>query len=245
MGILGVIPARYDSTRFPGKPLALVGKIPMIVRVVLQAQKTHLLDRIVVATDDKRIEDVIRAEGFEVIMTSRDHKSGSDRLGEVAQAVPADIYVNIQGDEPFILPEIIDDTVLALIHHHQWDITTTAIPFNSRKEWEDPNRVKVICSDNLEALLFTRCPIPYTKNPGVPANVFRHLGLYAYRQKVLNAFSTLPVHPVEREESLEQLRLLMAGFHIGVVLSEQDSPSVDVPEDLHILHEWMKENQIK
>ncbi len=241
MSVLGIIPARYGSTRFPGKPLTPVKGIPMINRVVRQALKTKLLDRVIVATDDERIADCVRSCEYDVIMTSPDHVSGSDRVLEVAKKVPADIYVNIQGDEPLIAPDTIDKTITLLIGHPEWDVTTTAISFISRDEWENPNRVKVLCDDLMKALFFTRSLVPYSKNQSVPANVYRHLGLYVYRKTVLEAFGRLPVHPVEKEESLEQLRLLMAGYQFGVVLSEHDSPSVDVPEDVKRLESWMRE----
>ncbi len=239
MYVLGIIPARYGSTRFPGKPLVPVNGIPMINRVVRQALKTKSLDRVIVATDDERIAESVLKDHYEVIMTSPEHASGSDRLLEVAQKIPAELYVNIQGDEPFIHPGTIDQAVSLLIENPDWDVTTTAVPFTGRKEWEDPNRVKVLCSDAMKALLFTRHPVPYTKGEGIPPNVYRHLGLYVYREAILKAFGELPVHPVEKEESLEQLRLLMAGYTYGVTLSDYDSPSVDVPEDVKRLEMWM------
>ncbi|MGC9513544.1 MAG: 3-deoxy-manno-octulosonate cytidylyltransferase [Fidelibacterota bacterium] len=242
MSVLGVIPARYGSARFPGKPLILIGGIPMINRVARQAQKTKLLDRLIVATDDDRIAETIRADGYEALLTSPDHVSGSDRLLEVAEKVSADIYVNIQGDEPFIDPDTIDKTVSLLISRPELDVATTAVHFTSIHEWQDSNRVKVLCDDAMNVLCFSRLPIPRTLGNSLPPNVFRHVGLYVYRKDVLRAFGDLPVHPVEKEESLEQLRLLMAGFHFGITLSNHDSPSVDVPEDVKHLEQWMHLN---
>jgi len=242
MSVLGIIPARYGSTRFPGKPLAPIGGIPMINRVVRQALKAKLLDRVIVATDDERIAETVCAGGYEVALTSPDHVSGSDRLLEVAEKVTADIYVNIQGDEPFIDPDTIDKAVSLLINHPGLDVATTAALFTSRDEWHNPNRVKVLCDDAMNVLCFTRMPIPRSQTGALPPNVYRHLGLYVYRKGVLRAFGDLPVHPVEKEESLEQLRLLMAGFHFGVTLANYDSPSVDVPEDVKQLEQWMRQN---
>jgi len=233
------------STRFPGKPLVMIGQKSMIVRVAYQALKARNLNRVLVATDDKKIADHVSKAGIDAVLTSPGHESGSDRLGEVAESISADIYVNIQGDEPFIAPELIDASVLGLIENTQWDVVTTASRFNTKEDWHNPNRVKVLCSDSMNALYFSRQPIPYTKRNKVPPNVYCHQGLYAYRENALNTLKMLPPHPVEIEESLEQLRLLMAGFRFGVILSEYDSPAVDVPEDLKRIEKWMKKKHIQ
>ncbi|MDD3806562.1 MAG: 3-deoxy-manno-octulosonate cytidylyltransferase [Candidatus Marinimicrobia bacterium] len=245
MSILGVIPARYGSTRFPGKPLIPIAGVPMITRVLRQALKATLLDQVIVATDHEEIAREVQKTGDYVMMTSSNHASGSDRLLEVAKNIEADIYVNIQGDEPFLDPEMIDEAITYLQNHREWDVTTTAVLFLSKEEWENPNRVKVLCNDAMQALYFTRIPIPRTQSHGIPPNVYRHLGLYVYRQETLRAFGQLPIHPVEKEESLEQLRLLMAGYHFGVLLTEHDSPSVDVYEDVKQIEQWMIENKCK
>lgn len=245
MHVIGIIPARMASTRFPGKPLIMIGKKSMVVRVASQALKARTLDRVLVATDHEKIASHVRDAGIEVIMTSPDHKTGSDRMGEVIESIHADIYVNIQGDEPFIAPELIDRVVSGLIENTQWDVVTTALRFYTFEDWLNPNRVKVLCSDSMDAIYFSRNPIPYTKGKQIPPNVYSHQGLYAYRNNALKVFKMLPPHPVEIEESLEQIRLLMAGFRYGLILSEDDSLAVDVPEDLDRIKKWMIKNHIQ
>jgi len=245
MYAIGIIPARMASTRFPGKPLVMIGQQSMIVRVASQALKAKKLNRVLVATDDEIIAGHVRNAGIEAVMTSPRHSTGSDRLGEVAETIQGDIYVNIQGDEPFISPELIDSAVSGLIEKAEWDVVTTASPFNRRDDWLNPNRVKVLCSDSMDALYFSRQSIPYTLENRIPSNVYCHQGLYAYREKALKALKMLPPHPVEIEESLEQLRLIMAGFRYGVILSEQESPAVDVPDDLERIKKWMMKHHIQ
>jgi 3-deoxy-manno-octulosonate cytidylyltransferase (CMP-KDO synthetase) len=245
MDVIGIIPARMASTRFPGKPLVMIGQKSMIVRVASQALKSKKLDRVLVATDDEKIAEHVRSAGIETMLTSSKHATGTDRLGEVSERIRADIYVNIQGDEPFIEPGLIDAVVSGLNENPQWDVVTTASRFMTLEDWLNPNRVKVLCSDLMDALYFSRQPVPYTKAKQIPPNVYCHQGLYAYREKALNTFKMLSPHPVEIEESLEQLRLLMTGFRYGVILSGHEFLSVDVPEDLDRIKQWMNKKHIQ
>lgn len=243
MNIVGIIPARYASTRFPGKPLALIGGISMIRRVYEQCLKADSLNYVVVATDDARIADHVNAFHGNVIMTSSDHPSGTDRCNEALKHLLTtnpnqqfDVVVNIQGDEPLIDPTQID-TVTACFRDSKVDIATLARCIDSSEELFNPNAVKVVTGANKQALYFSRSPIPYIRgivqeewiNHG---SFLKHLGLYAYRSHVLNAIATLSPGVLEKSESLEQLRWLENGYHISVELTDKEGISIDTPEDL-------------
>lgn len=235
--IIGIIPARYASSRFPGKPLVDIGGKPMIQRVYEQCLKSKNLHQVIVATDDERIADVVRQFDGQVVMTSEQHLSGTDRMAEVAASMEEDtILVNIQGDEPFINPDTIDQLV-ALLQSSTAAIATAAIAIRDRRSIFDHNVVKVVFSNQHSALYFSRSPIPHQR--GVPEDqwldngqFFKHIGIYAFRQKALQAVSKAKPAQLEQQESLEQLRWLVLGHEIKVLLTDQESIGIDTPEDL-------------
>ena len=238
-----VIPARYASTRLPGKPLLDLGGKPMVVRVAEQA-KLSGADEIWVATDDLMVRDAVEAHEFAALMTRTDHAPGTDRLAEVVEQrgwASDTIIVNVQGDEPLIDPEVIIQTARQLAVSGA-DIATVAHPIHDPAEFFNPNVVKVVCRADGDAAYFSRAPIPYARdhfakeNGGetLPANfpAYRHVGLYAYRASFLKAYAGLTVAPTEQFESLEQLRALWHGYRISVTLVDSaPAPGVDTPED--------------
>lgn len=229
MTVIAVIPARYASVRFPGKPLAPLAGRPMIVHVWEAACGAKLVDRVLVATDDARIAECVRAAGGEAVLTSPDAASGTDRVAEVARRVPADVYINVQGDEPLMPAENVDRAVEALARGSSRSLATLAYPIDADDSL-DPNTVKVAVAADGRALYFSRSPIPYYRQG--PAAHRKHLGIYAYRADALAAVSALPPSPLERAESLEQLRWLEAGHTIWVGEAAGDSVGVDTPADL-------------
>ena len=230
--VLGVIPARYGSSRFQGKVIAKIGSWPMIRYVYEAAKQAKGLDRLVIATDDDKVREVILGFGGECIMTSKDHKSGTDRLAEVAEKLPDyDVLVNIQGDEPGIEPELIDGVAKLKMDNPDWQIATAARPFTANEDPLQPNRVKVVLTRKGRALYFSRSLIPFPRNK-VDRPVYLHLGIYAYERDFLLKFHTLPESGLEDTESLEQLRALENDFAIGVYLTASSLPGVDTPEDL-------------
>jgi len=241
MKIVGVIPARYSSVRFPGKPLAPLAGKPMVLHVLEAAIAARRLDHALVATDDERIARVVRDAGGEALLTSPDAASGTDRLAEAAQAVPADVYVNIQGDEPLMSPDNIDRAVETLLAAPGRDIATLAVAMPAA-EAPDPNIVKVAVARDGRALYFSRAPIPYARQ-GDPA-YRKHLGLYVYRAAALARIALLPPSPLERAESLEQLRWLEAGYSIWVGEAAGDSIGVDTPADLARAELLMKKEAV-
>jgi len=236
MKFVGMIPARYASTRFPGKPLALLGGVTVIERVYRQA--ADALDDAYVATDDTRIYDAVTAFGGKAVMTSSSHKSGTDRIAEAVRKTDcdADVVVNIQGDEPFIQRSQIE-TVCRCFEDAQTQIATLGKPFSDMKAVENPNSPKIVTDINGYALYFSRSVIPFVR--GVDRaewlNRFpylKHIGLYAYRREVLNEITQLPQSPLEIAESLEQLRWLQNGYRIKVGLTDVETVGIDTPEDL-------------
>ncbi|HMU81793.1 MAG TPA: 3-deoxy-manno-octulosonate cytidylyltransferase [Leptospiraceae bacterium] len=232
MKVLGVIPARYGSQRFPGKVIAPLGKKPMVQWVYEAASRCKDLDHLVIATDDERVRDAVKAFGGEVLMTSEDHKAGSDRLAEVSESYKDyQIVVNIQGDEPGIEPDLISGVVQLLKDHPEWEVTTAARPFEDAEDPLIPNRVKVTLTKKGKVLYFSRSLIPFPRNKtGHP--VFLHLGIYAYRRDFLLRFRTLPGSGLEDTESLEQLRVLENDYSMGAHIVKGSLPGVDTPEDL-------------
>ncbi len=229
MKVIGVIPARYASVRFPGKPLAPLAGRPMVLHVLEAARAARRLDRVIVATDDSRIAEAVRQAGGEAVLTSPDAASGTDRLAEAARRAPGDVYVNVQGDEPLMAPENIDVAVETLLARPEREIATVALAADERAA-DDPDVVKVVIAADGRALYFSRAAIPFPRS-GKP--VYRkHLGLYAYRAETLQKLAALPPSPLERTESLEQLRWLEAGWTIWVGEAAFDSIGVDRPEDL-------------
>lgn len=240
MKFIGIIPARYASTRFPGKPLALLGGKPMIQRVYEQVKET--VDRVCVATDDERIEAAVKAFGGNVVMTSDQHRSGTDRCEEAYQKVGEsfDVIINIQGDEPFIHPEQIE-TIKRCFEDESVDIATLVKPFAADGDFEstlfNPNSPKVVVNKRMEAMYFSRSIVPYIRGKKytewLSAHVFyKHIGMYAYRANVLKEITALPPSSLEIAESLEQLRWLENGYKIKVGITEQETIGIDTPEDL-------------
>ncbi len=226
--ILGVIPARYASTRFPGKSLAIIDSRTMLEHVYERASMARYLGPIVIATDDNRIYEAARAFGGRAKMTRDDHVSGTDRVAEIASAFDdVDLVVNIQGDEPLIDPDAIDAAILPLLEESAISMGTLKKRIEDPREIADPNVVKVVTDRFENALYFSRATIPHAS----PAP-FKHIGLYVYRRNFLLKYSDLPVGPLERAERLEQLRALENGFKIRVVETDYESFGVDTPADL-------------
>ena len=234
--IVGIVPARYASTRFPGKPLALIAGKPLIQYVVERCKKAKSLGEVIVATDDTRIAEVVK-KFCRVEMTRPEHPSGTDRIAEVAARCQCDAVVNIQGDEPMIDPSVIDAVAGALAGN---EMSTAATPIKNPDELDNPNVVKVIVNAAGHALYFSRRTIPYLREAAsgsvseqLAAFPFlKHLGIYGYRRGTLLRLVKFPVSPLERAEKLEQLRALENGISIAVVKVDYDSVGVDVPEDV-------------
>lgn len=250
MNFYVVIPARYASSRLPAKPLADIAGKSMIQRVYEQASKSAAI-KVIVATDDSRIFDVVKDFGGEVCMTSLDHLSGTDRLQEVAAHygfVDDDIVVNVQGDEPLIPPQVIDQVANNLAQNRSASVSTLSEPIASMEDFQNPNVVKAVADDKGYALYFSRAPIPwprdaFAKGASVLAEDFparRHIGIYAYRVALLNRFVTWSAAPLELLESLEQLRVLSCGERIHIENACADVPGgVDTPEDLERIRAYM------
>jgi 3-deoxy-manno-octulosonate cytidylyltransferase (CMP-KDO synthetase) len=254
--IVAVIPARYASTRFPGKPLSDINGRAMILHVVERALAAESISRAIVATDDKRILRAVREAGHEAVMTSAEHRSGSDRLAEVARTLEeAAIIVNVQGDEPLISPETIERAVRELHLSPDASITTTSEPIEQAADVLSPDVVKVVTDEEGRALYFSRSPIPFpreavqkygtlkealAREPSLLSGFRKHTGLYAYRRAFLLEYSTWPPSKLERAEALEQLRALERGAVIKVVAAATPSIGVDTPEDLRRVREMMK-----
>ena len=229
--ILGVIPARFASTRFPGKVLSLISSKPMLQHVYERASQARYLTSTIIATDDERILRAARRFGASVRLTRADHLSGTDRVAEIASAENAEIIVNIQGDEPLIDPAAIDAAILPLVHEPDIVMATLKKRIEDPREIQDPNVVKVVTDRDGDAIYFSRHPIPFARD-GAPVDHYKHTGLYVYRRDFLLQYSLLPVGPLEQAEKLEQLRALENGFRIRVVETEYESLGVDTPEDL-------------
>lgn len=234
MTAVGIIPARYASTRFPGKPLADLGGKPLIQWTWEAAKRCQRLEQVLVATDDERIADAVRRFGGEVVMTRADHPSGTDRLAEVARGLDADIIVNIQGDEPFMNPATVDSVLRPFDTAPSHIMMTTAcVTTTDPAEAADPNVVKVVVTAGGRALYFSRHAIPFLRDAVNGPVLYRlHLGLYAYRREFLLQFASWPPTPLERAESLEQLRALEYGAGIHVVDVSERALGVDTPADL-------------
>jgi 3-deoxy-manno-octulosonate cytidylyltransferase (CMP-KDO synthetase) len=230
--ILGVIPARFASTRFPGKVLAQIAGQTMLQHVYQHACLSTYLTSVMIATDDDRVYAAARDFGARVRMTRSDHLSGTDRAAEAASAEDAEIVVNIQGDEPLISPAAIDAAILPLVHEPDLVMGTLKKRIEDPREITDPNVVKVVTNRSGDAVYFSRCAIPFEREPSGGTPYFKHIGLYVYRRKFLLAYPALPVGPLEAAERLEQLRALENGFRIRVVETEYESLGVDTPEDL-------------
>lgn len=244
MNFTAIIPARYASTRFPGKPLALLGNKPVIQHVYEQA--TSVLNEVWVATDDSRIREAVEKFGGRVVMTRADHKSGTDRIEEAAEktGTQADVVINIQGDEPFVQPSQIK-TLMQLFDNADTQIGTLGKHFENIEAVNNPNSPKIVTDKQGFALYFSRSVIPYIR--GAQDNEWlshfpflKHLGLYAYRREVLHEITQLPQSSLEIAESLEQLRWLENGYRIRVGLTDVETVGIDTPEDLQRAEEFLK-----
>jgi 3-deoxy-manno-octulosonate cytidylyltransferase (CMP-KDO synthetase) len=239
MRVTAVIPARYASTRFLGKPLADLGGKPMIQWVCEGVQRCPLIDRVLVATDDQRIAAAVSAFGGTAVMTRADHPTGTDRLAEVASGLASDLVVNVQGDEPLIDPAMIETAVQPLLDNPSLPMGTLKTPLTSLEEFRNPNVVKVVTDQQGLALYFSRAPIPYLRDFideldsrwGELATA-KHVGLYVYRRDFLLRFPTLAPTPLEQQEKLEQLRALEHGYRIQVATTPLGVQGVDTPQDL-------------
>lgn len=234
---IGIIPARFASTRFPGKPLVDIAGKSMIQRVYEQALKAKSLSKVVIATDDERIADEVQRFGGEFVFTSSQHQSGTDRCAEVIDKIPGfDIVINIQGDEPFIEPSQIDLLASCFIEN-KVQLATLIKPIQSQESIYNPNSPKVVIDVNGRAMYFSRSPIPFIRNgdPGVWAEkhqFYKHIGIYGYRTESLNEITKLPPSSLEIAESLEQLRWIENGFYIQTKVTDLETVAIDTPEDL-------------
>lgn len=244
MEFIAIIPARYSSTRFPGKPLAMLAGKPVIQHVYEQV--TKILPKAWVATDDDRISNAVEAFGGQAVMTRADHKSGTDRIEEAAEKIDAtaDVIVNIQGDEPFIQPSQIE-TVCRQFDDASTQIATLGKPFSSMEAVENPSSPKIVTDVNGFALYFSRSVIPFVR--GIDHDKWldhypflKHLGIYAYRREVLKEITKLPQSPLEKAESLEQLRWLQNGYRIRVGLTDVETVGIDTPDDLKRAEAFLK-----
>ena len=232
MNVVCIIPSRYASTRLPGKPLLDIAGKPMIQHVVERVRQARRPSRVIVATDDERIAEAVRSFGGEARMTAADHPTGTDRLAEVAATLPEmDLVLNIQGDEPLIPPQTIDELVAAFDDCPDLPMATLMTPM-TEAETNNPAAVKVVASLDGHALYFSRSLIPYPRNRGPEQRCFKHIGVYAYRRDFLLRFAALPPSPLEVTESLEQLRALENGYRIRVIETPFRSIGVDTPADL-------------
>ncbi len=250
MTITAVIPARYHSSRFPGKPIVDICGKPMVQHVYERAKSSSLVAEVIVATDDARIADVVRKFGGKVVMTSPDHRTGTERVAEVARGIEAEIIANIQGDEPLIRGEIIDEAIRPLISDKTIQISTLKSPITRISDWFNPNVVKVVTDREGFALYFSRSPIPFFQDKrgrdgrvsflelehgddSFPVGfLYRHIGLYVYRRSFLLSISKIDPTPLEGSEGLEQLRILENGYRIKVIPIDYHPVGVDTPEDL-------------
>ena len=241
MKAIGVIPARYGSTRFPGKPLANILGKPVIQHVWERASRAKTLEKVIIATDDERILKKAKEFGAEAVLTSPSLSSGTERVAEAAKDLEVDIVANVQGDEPLIEPQAIDEAIKSLISNPKIPMATLAYRMIKKKEIEDPNVVKVVFDKDNFALYFSRAPIPFSRlrAPNSPDKVragelrtYKHLGLYIYRKEFLLKLAKMDPSSIEKIEGLEQLRVLENGYRIKVVETDYDSVGVDTPEDL-------------
>ena len=246
---VAIIPARFDATRFPGKPLALLRGKPIIQHVYEHATNASLIDFVVIATDDSRIFDAVNAFGGSAVMTSADHESGTDRIAEAAEAIECEYVVNVQGDEPFIRPQMIDDVVGLLFNDERVSISTLAKKITDIHDIQSPHVVKVVMDNEGYALYFSRSPIPYYRDDWQNSEsillkdshsvVFKHVGIYGFRKEELKRFTSMEKGRLENIEKLEQLRALAAGMKIKVGETEFETHGIDTIDDLRRAEEWL------
>jgi 3-deoxy-manno-octulosonate cytidylyltransferase (CMP-KDO synthetase) len=232
---LAVIPSRYGSSRFEGKPLALIAGNPMIQHVYERALQSNVVKKAVVATDDERILKTVTDFGGQAVMTSKACRSGTDRVAETAAMMglgPDDLVINIQGDQPVFNPLSLNDLISPFEHEPELLMSTLAFKIQDKREITDPKDVKVTFDHQGFALYFSRAQIPWPRDKGTKADFYKHLGFYAYRKKFLDTLVTLPTGTCENIEKLEQLRVLEYGYRIKVLITEYDSPEIDLPQDI-------------
>lgn len=232
MDVIGIIPARYGSTRFEGKVLADIHGKPMIQWVWEAAKKAKILDEVIVACDDPRIEETVKSFGAKVVLTSREHLSGTDRICEVVNPLEVNVVVNLQADEPLLDPVMIENVARPLLDDASLVMATLKKKIEDPHEISDPNVVKVTTDKNGLALYFSRAPIPWQRDSSVPATYYKHIGLYSYTKDFLFIFKNLPESSLEKIEKLEQLRALEAGFRIKVIETKISTIGVDTVRDL-------------
>ncbi|MDU7053185.1 MAG: 3-deoxy-manno-octulosonate cytidylyltransferase [Dialister sp.] len=243
MKIACIIPSRYASTRLPGKPLRMIAGQTLIHRVYNRAILAKSPDIVVVATDHRDIAEEVESFGGRVVMTAVNHPTGTDRLAEVAeQLADYDIIVNVQGDEPFIDPDVIDRLAKMLTEHENLDMVTAAAPLK-KEEYQDASAVKVVVNQKGEALYFSRALIPYQRE-GFAMPPLKHIGVYAYRRSFLLTYAKMEQTPLEKTESLEQLRALETGYKIGVIRIETEDIGIDTEEDLKKANEFFKRSNL-
>lgn len=241
MNIIGIIPARFASTRFPGKPLIDIGGKSMIQRVYEQCKKAEALSDVIVATDDERIAEHVSAFGGKVVMTATHHQSGTDRCAEVVQTYTGlcDAVINIQGDEPFINPTQIDALAFAF-HEPHVQLATMKKKMVNEADIQNPNMVKVIANSLGDAIYFSRSPIPYRRNPETPITYYKHIGIYGYRKETLLEITRLPLGNLEQAENLEQLRWIEQNYRITLVETDIENIAIDTPDDLDRVEKYLK-----
>jgi len=243
--VVGVIPARWGSTRLPGKSLVSICGKPLVQWVVESARRAERLERLLVATDDERIADVVKGLGVEAVMTRRDHPSGTDRVAEAVRGIEAAVVVNIQGDEPLIDPGLIDRLADRMLTETSWDMATAAARIKSEADLHNPSVVKVVWDSEGRALYFSRSVIPHVRDrePGYSVAHWGHVGIYAYRREFLARLVATPPSDLERAEKLEQLRALHIGARMAVLPGEESGMGVDTPEDVKYLERVIRERQ--
>lgn len=243
MKTVAIIPSRYGSTRFEGKPLASICGKPMIQHVCEAAQRTERIEQVVVATDDHRIVAAVERFGGRAVMTSDAHRSGTDRVAAAAEKLGLsldDVVINIQGDQPLMDSRCLDEVVEPLIADPGLAMSTLAFVIVDAQEYTNPKDVKVVMDHSGFALYFSRAPVPYARDEGERFDKLKHLGIYAYRRRFLEAFRKLPTGTLERIEKLEQLRALEYGHRVKVVVTRYDSPEVDLPSDIPRIERLMQ-----
>jgi len=236
--VVVIIPARYRSTRFEGKPLAEIDGKPMIYYVYQRSKKAKCIDDVIVATDDERIKNAVERFNGKAVMTSKVHKTGTERIAEVAKNIDVDIIVNVQGDEPLINSKVIEQAVIPLIEDKSIRMCTLMTKLTKEREYNDINIVKVITDKEGFALYFSRSLIPYPREKK-HFIVYKHIGIYVYRRDFLLEYANMQPTPLEQIECLEQLRVLENGFKIKVIETNYDSISVDTPKDLEIVKKFI------
>ena len=241
LNTLAVIPARYGSTRLPGKPLISIAGTPLILRVLHGVKSCSRIDRVIVATDDERIVKVVEENGGEAMMTPSDLPTGGDRVAYVARRIPSDIVLNVQGDDPLVGADMLDPLLDTLEKNPDVQLALLVKEIENRAEVFNPNVVKAVFSQNGRALYFSRSPIPYPRNEA-SARWFKHIGPYGWRRDFLMQFSGWEQTPLESTESLEMLRVLEKGYQICCVPTLRDTVEIDTPEDLKSLERWLQEN---